>query len=63
LRKARKENKVTDIDDKALITAEERKRADKIINFVFRDSIEECLVTWFGKSNETDACKFIMQSN
>ena len=36
------------------ITSEEQLKAERIVAFMFRPSVEECLTLWFGKSAQTD---------
>jgi uncharacterized protein (DUF924 family) len=36
------------------ITSEEQLKAESIIAYMFRPTVEECLTLWFGKSTETD---------
>lgn len=41
-------------DTQARITSEEQLKAERIIAYMFRPSVEECLNLWFGKSELTD---------
>lgn len=38
----------------ARVTSDEQLTAERIIAFMFRPSVEDCLILWFGKSQQTD---------
>jgi len=41
-------------DTQARVTSEDQLKAERIIAYMFRPSVEECLKLWFGKSEMTD---------
>lgn len=41
-------------DGRVLLTSAEQLKAENIIGFMFRPTVEECLQLWFGKSRQTD---------
>jgi alkyl hydroperoxide reductase subunit AhpC/uncharacterized protein (DUF924 family)/CRP-like cAMP-binding protein len=40
--------------DRLQVTSEEIKKAEEVLEFMLRPSIEECLNLWFGKAEQTD---------
>ena len=38
----------------ARVTSDEQLKAERIIAFMFRPTVEDCLMLWFGKSQQTD---------
>jgi uncharacterized protein (DUF924 family) len=50
----RRELRLLASETQARITSEEQLNAERIVAYMFRPSVEECLKLWFGKSELTD---------